>query len=72
MAAVEVRNLRHYGYGAKSFTLSMIETAIEFGADVPAIARLIEIGRELLAHPVELFDGIDDTLVRLATMGRRW
>jgi len=25
----ETRNLRHFGYGVKGFTLSMIETAIE-------------------------------------------
>lgn len=73
MQAIEVRNLRHYGYGAKSFTLSMIETALELaGDDLPATAvrRILAIGRELLAHPVELLDGIGDTLERLAGMGR--
>jgi putative hydrolase of the HAD superfamily len=29
LAATEKRNLRLYGYGAKGFTLSMIETAME-------------------------------------------
>jgi putative hydrolase of the HAD superfamily len=70
IAEVEVRNLAHYGYGAKSFTLSMIETAVELGADVGAVARLLEVGRTLLAHPVELLDGIGDTLARLAAQGR--
>ena len=70
VAAVEVRNLRHYGYGAKSFTLSMIETALELGADTRAVARLLEVGRELLSHPVELLDGIGGTLEALATRGR--
>ncbi len=70
IAAVEVRNLRHYGYGAKSFTLSMIETALELGADTRAVARLLEVGRDLLAHPVELIDGIGKTLAALAGRGR--
>ncbi|KTT76142.1 HAD family hydrolase [Sphingomonas endophytica] len=73
MQAIEVRNLRHYGYGAKSFTLSMIETALELAGDdlpAPAVGRILAIGRELLAHPVELLDGIGDTLERLAGMGR--
>jgi len=73
MQAIEVRNLRHYGYGAKSFTLSMVETALELGGDdlpAAAVRRILAIGRELLAHPVELLDGIGDTLERLAGQGR--
>ncbi len=70
LAAVEIRNLPLYGYGAKSFTLSMIETALEFGADAGAIRALLDAGRVLLAHPVELLDGIEDTLDRLAAQAR--
>ncbi|MBW6526917.1 HAD family hydrolase [Sphingomonas sp. RHCKR7] len=73
MEAIEVRNLQHYGYGAKSFTLSMIETALELaGDDLPAasVRRLLEIGRTLLDHPVELLDGVADTLERLAATAR--
>lgn len=69
LAAVETRNLPHYGYGAKSFTLSMIETALELGGDAlptSAIADILAAGRTLLAHPVELFDGVAETLARLA------
>ena len=32
LEACEARNLRLYGYGAKGFTLSMIETAVELAA----------------------------------------
>lgn len=73
MQAIETRNLRHYGYGAKSFTLSMIETALELaGDDLPggSVRQILAIGRALLAHPVELLDGIGVTLERLAGMGR--
>ena len=62
-------NLAHYGYGAKAFTLSMIETAIDVaGDDLPAdhVRAILELGKELLGHPVELFDGVRDALLALA------
>ncbi|HEV2573736.1 HAD family hydrolase [Methylocella sp. CPCC 101449] len=71
--ACEARNLKLYGYGAKGFTLSMIETALELGGnDLPAkvVTDILEAGRALLAHPVELFDGIEETLDQLARRGR--
>jgi putative hydrolase of the HAD superfamily len=69
----EVRNLNLYGYGAKAFTLSMIETALELGGDdVPAsvIRQILDAGRALHAHPVELLEGIEDTLEALADRAR--
>ena len=53
----EKRNLGHYGFGVKGFVLSMIETAIEVTEErVPAavIAELMEAGREMLNHPIDL------------------
>lgn len=53
----ERRNLKRYGFGIKGFTLSMIETALdvtEGRAPGAVIAKIIEAGREMLAHPVEL------------------
>jgi putative hydrolase of the HAD superfamily len=53
----EKRNIGHYGYGVKGFTLSMIETAIDVTEDrVPAqvIRELIEAGQEMLRYPIEL------------------
>jgi putative hydrolase of the HAD superfamily len=71
--ACEARNLKLYGYGAKGFTLSMIETAVELAGDpLPRalIADILAAGRALLSHPVELFEGIADTLEQLAARGR--
>jgi len=65
----EKRNLRHYGFGIKGFTLSMIETAIEITeGKVPSgvIAKILDIGRELLSHPVETMPHVRDTLEGLA------
>lgn len=67
--ATEMRNLKLYGYGAKGFTLSMIETAVEICGDAltpNTISEIVAAGRELLAHPVELFPGIEDTLETLS------
>jgi len=56
----ELRNLRYYGYGIKSFTLSMIETAIQLtdgrirGEE---IRHILAFAREMLKAPVELLEG---------------
>lgn len=65
----ERRNLRHYGYGIKGFTLSMVETAIEVtDGRVPAsiIKQIMEAGREMLSHPVETLPHVRETLELLA------
>jgi putative hydrolase of the HAD superfamily len=65
----EKRNLRHYGFGIKGFTLSMIETAIEVTEDrVPAsvIRQILDAGREMHSHPVETLPHVQETLERLA------
>ena len=65
----ERRNLGHYGFGIKGFTLSMIETAIEVtDGKVPArvIAEILDAGREMLRHPVETLPHAEETLTELA------
>ena len=65
LLARERSNLEIFGYGPKGFTLSMIETAIEVtGEDLPASAlqEVIDWGKELSSHPVELLDGVADTI----------
>lgn len=57
LLAAERRNLGHYGFGVKGFTLSMIETAIDVSqGTVPSavIADLITAGQEMLSHPIDL------------------
>ena len=72
--ATERRNLELFGYGAKGFTLSMIETAIELsgGAVTTAeISQILTLGKGLLSHPVELIDGVVETVPALAQAGYR-
>lgn len=65
----EKRNLAHYGFGIKGFTLSMIETALEVTegrAPGHVIGAILAIGRDLLGHPVETLPGVGDVLETLA------
>ena len=71
--ATEMRNLDLYGYGVKGFTLSAIETAIQLTAgkiSATEIRELIDLGRDMLAHPVDLLDGAADILATLAPQHR--
>lgn len=73
LLAAERRNVGHYGFGVKGFTLSMIETAIEVtDARVPAavIAEIIAAGREMLRHPIELLTEARAAVTALAASHR--
>jgi putative hydrolase of the HAD superfamily len=65
----EVRNIRYYGYGVSSFTLSLIETAIELtggriaGSDLHV---LIEQAKRMLTEEIEVFPGVADAVATLA------
>jgi len=65
---LEIKNIELYGFGAKSFVLSMIETAIEVSqGKVPAeiIQRIIDLGKEQILKPVILLDDVQQTLEEL-------
>jgi putative hydrolase of the HAD superfamily len=58
---VERRNLPTFGYGVKAFTLSLLETAIEVTkGEIPSrdLQSILDLGKVLLDHPVQLLDGV--------------
>ena len=64
----EMENLGLYGYGIKSFMLSMIESALELSNnDVrqDTIHEIITMGKQMIAKPVELLDGVEEVLKAL-------
>jgi putative hydrolase of the HAD superfamily len=64
----EVKNIELYGYGAKSFVLSMIETALNVSKhdlDVGIVAKIIDMGKQLIDRPVELIDDVRSVLESL-------
>jgi putative hydrolase of the HAD superfamily len=69
LGQTEARNIAHFGYGIKSFALSMIETAVELtegricGPDVQAI---VDLAKEMLNAPVELLPYVMETIPALA------
>lgn len=63
------RNLAFYGFGVKSFTLSLVETAIEVTegrVETAVIADILAMGRDMLQHPVETLPGVGEALEALA------
>ena len=68
----EMQNIELYGYGAKGFLLSIIETALRISNNkvTPStIEKIIEIGKNLLNHPIELIDGVQEVLEKLYDKG---
>ncbi|MEZ5168219.1 MAG: HAD family hydrolase [Acidimicrobiales bacterium] len=66
---IEIANLDRYGYGAKSFMLSMTETAIDLsGGAVPGtvVADILALGHEILDRPIELLADVTEVLPALA------
>jgi putative hydrolase of the HAD superfamily len=65
----ERRNLKLFGYGVKGFILSMIETVIELsGGRISGkdIRHLIDLGKEMISRPIELLDGVEETVTALS------
>ena len=65
----EMENLPLYGYGVKGFVLSMVEMAIELSNNTVSndtITKILEIGKTMLNKPVELLDGVEETLKALS------
>lgn len=63
--AIEMQNLPLYGYGIKAFMLSMIETVLKVTnntANPEILHKAIQYGQEMLNKPIELLDGVEDTL----------
>ena len=64
----EIANVTLYGFGVKSFTLSMIEAALAADeGDLPTavVGDIMQIGREMLVHPVDPYPGVRETLEAL-------
>jgi len=66
---VDVRNLETYGYGIKSFILSLVEAGIEFSnqrIQASEIQQIIDFSRQMLDSEIQLIEQVEDTLVKLS------
>ena len=65
----EMQNLPVYGYGIKGFMLSMIELALELSngkVSSKVLEEILVMGKEMIAHPVELLPHIKEVLEKLS------
>ena len=66
---IEKNNIGVFGYGVKGMTLSMIEAAVAITGQRIAAAdlhRIVELGKDLLRHPVEMLPGIPEAVAAIA------
>lgn len=73
LLSIERVNVRLFGYGAKGMTLSMIEAAIALtGSRITSadIHGIVEIGKGILQHPVELLPGVREAVEVVARRHR--
>ncbi|MBX0291271.1 HAD family hydrolase [Hymenobacter sp. HSC-4F20] len=69
---VQRQNMHLFGYGAKSFMLSMIETVIQLtdGAVTGReIQHILDHGKRLLSFPIELLPDVPEVLATLKQQG---
>ncbi|MCK5817040.1 MAG: HAD family hydrolase [Candidatus Marinimicrobia bacterium] len=65
----EIANLPLFGYGAKAYTLSILETALRLSNDtLPAasVRRILDAGKQLTDSPLVLLDNVEKVLKALA------
>ena len=66
----EIHNLQYYGYGIKSFSLSMIETALDIDperVDAAALQQVLDIAKGMLTAEVLLLDQVEETIATLSS-----
>ena len=64
----ETRNIPYFGYGIKSFGLSMIETALEISEgniEGQAIKKLLDVIHDMVQTKIEVLTGVYETLKTL-------
>lgn len=65
---IEIANLELYGFGVKSFMLSMVQAALEImhpNAANHVIEKVIALGKEMLDKPIELLPNVREVLESL-------
>ncbi len=70
---MEMKNLDMYGYGIKSFVLSMVEMALvlsNYKVSNKTISDILNIGKDMLNKPIELLDGVEEVLKTLSKKHR--
>ena len=73
LTATERKNLATFGYGVKSFGLSMVEAAVTISGGRVAstvVAEMVEMVRSQLEEPVRLLDHVPEVLAAVGSTHR--
>ncbi len=70
LALTERTNLATYGFGVKSWTLNVLQTAQELAGPEAPVAPFLELGRALLTGPVEVLEGAEEAVLALGRTHR--
>jgi putative hydrolase of the HAD superfamily len=65
----ERQHIVTHGYGTENFTRSLVTTFEQYlvpGADSSLTARVRQLGLDIMNHPLEILDGVRETLAYLA------
>ncbi|MDA9369181.1 haloacid dehalogenase, partial [bacterium] len=63
------QNVETLGYGIKSFTIAMMQVALDLSKeelDTQSMRSIINIGKEMMTHPVDFIDGVVEVLDNLS------
>ncbi len=67
--STEMSNLSIYGYGIKSFILSLVQCALEITegrVTSKTIGEILQLGKDMLARPIELLKDVKPLLEQLS------
>ena len=59
------QNVKSLGYGIKSFTIAMMQVALDLSdgkLSANAMREVIDIGKNMMSHPVDFIDGVTNIL----------
>lgn len=68
LETAHIADLKLWGYGVKSLTLTMIETAIKITNGTITgthLQKILDIGKETYLHPIQVLDHVRETLAAL-------
>lgn len=63
------QNVDSLGYGIKSFTIAMMQVALDLSKnnlDSQSMRAIVNIGKEMMTHPVDFIDGVVEVLDNLS------
>ena len=69
LSSTQIKNLKLFGYGIKGFILSMVEASVELtNGEIKGneIQKIIGLGREMLANPIELLPHVQEVIEDLS------